>query len=410
MTEDNIRRGLLVLCWTAVIVRLPALRSQRERSVWTVLFSLGLGVTVLQNSLAASIDRMTRVPHASSLVSSLLAIGMVTSVLALAARITVASDTERVTWLRPWLLCALATMVLVVVAFAWAIVSGAHPAPGGRFFPQPGTLTALTGYWMVYGTFTVSASAWASVVFWRHLSHVQGLLKVANLMLALATTVGVCYFGTRWAALFRISHAVLACGLVASSLYFVLVALACSIAATKPLVDVGFRWWNCRRLYPLWRELCDAVPHIALHPPRPWLWDCLLVVNTADRLTDRIVEIRDGLRDACRWVTASDIQRIRDSLPLAGPAGDQPDAVTTACWLHVALDAKSAGAPPADECDDLVRVGGDDAQAERRWLRKVADAWASHEVRRCAAAVVAARPEMVTNPAPSTPVADQERI
>jgi hypothetical protein len=391
VNENSVRTGLLVLSWTMVIVRLPALQSKRQRSVWTVLFSLGLGVTVLQSSLAASIDRHTGIPHVSNLVSSLLAGCMVTSVLTLAARVTVSNQAERVPWLRPWFWCALAAMALLVLTFTGAIVSHAPSTAGSRFLPPPGTFTALTAYWVIYDTFTVSASAWAAFVFWRYLSRVHGLLWIAELLLALATTAGVFYFTTRWVALFSASQAPLAWGLLASSMYFVLVALGCSIAAMESLVDLAFKWWNCQKLYPLWRSLCEAVPHIALRAPRSWIWDCLLVANNSDRLTDRMVEIRDGLSDMRRWVTASDMERIRTSLPVTGLDQDEVEAFRTACWLRVALDAKSGGAPESDECEDLARLGGDDAQAERRWLRRVAAAWESHEVRQCAATVVAER-------------------
>jgi hypothetical protein len=54
------------------------------------------------------------------------------------------------------------------------------------------------------------------------------------------------------------------------------------------------RYRACRRLYPLWRALCEVDPGMALVPPPPAWRDAMIVRDLGFRLYRRVVEIHDG--------------------------------------------------------------------------------------------------------------------
>ncbi|GGM79183.1 hypothetical protein GCM10012275_57220 [Longimycelium tulufanense] len=391
MIEQVIRLGLLVLCWTVVVVRISALRSPRQRPVWFTLLTLGLGVTMLQSGLSRALNRLTGIPL-SSLVSGLLAVSLVTALLAFAVRVWQGTDTGPAPWQRLRMGYALATAVVMSVSFAFTVM---HDVPArDRFLPPVGTFNALTVYWLTYLSYMFVVNVWATVLFWRELPRVRSwLVRTAVLLLALATTVIVVYSGTRVAAVFSTTPELIRLGLLLSSTYFVLVALGCSVAAIEPLAQGAVSWWHCTKLYPLWRNLCHAVPHVALQKPRGWFLDVLAVRNGQLRLHRRLIEIRDGLLVLRDWVTPADLERIDAAVTGAGLNGDGAESARTACWLQVAIHAKQVGNPRiATEPLDLARHGGSDADSELRWLRAVAKEWRSPIVLRCAEAINAERP------------------
>ena len=65
-------------------------------------------------------------------------------------------------------------------------------------------------------------------------------------------------------------------------------------AGVPALYEWATRYRACRRLYPLWRDLCKAFPDLALVPPESTVTDALAVRGLELRLTRRAIEIRDG--------------------------------------------------------------------------------------------------------------------
>jgi hypothetical protein len=373
MLDNDIRLGLLVLSWAVVLVRIPAVKSPSQRPLWFTLLTLGLGITLLQPAPARVINHLTSVATLSSLVSGLLAICLITAVLTFAIRMSAPDRVTRGAGHRLRRGLALATGVVMTTSFAIAVAR--HTPTRPRFLAVPATFSAVTVYWVAYLAYLITAGAWAGLLFWRQLPRLHTTIsRTATLLLGTAVTVHILYALSRAMTLFSVAPVWTSIGLVTSSMFFVLVALGCSVAVIEPWRERAVSWWRCAQLYGLWKALCDAVPNIALDAPRPRLIDLLSVRNSQTRLYRRLIEIRDGFLVMREWITPCDLDDIRMAVARSGQAGAAADAVVTACWLAVASQARRTGTAGLAAPPDLVQRGGQDTRSEVRWLCAVAAA------------------------------------
>ncbi|GGM50448.1 hypothetical protein GCM10012275_21660 [Longimycelium tulufanense] len=388
MHAEVIRFILLVLCWTVVLVRIPAVRVREQRPLWFTLLMLGSGLLMLQKPVARVARELTGIPQITSLISSLMAVGVATLLLDFAIRRPPTHDFRTAPWRRFRIFSSLFTVVTMAVTFSITIAQGVPTRQ--RFLPVPGVFSAHIVYWVVYLVYMLLVTAWASVLFWRHIARTDSrVLRLAIALLGIATSTFLIFLGSRFAALFSASPTLLPFGLYISSIHSIGIAVGCSLAAVLPLIQAVAAWWHCYKLYPLWKTLCEALPNIALQPPRRRLLDVLTLRDNRLRLHRRLIEIRDGLLSMREWVTPEALDRIRTSMAETRLRPDQAEAATTACWLKVALRAQEQGLERVGKPLDLVSQGGADAYSELRWLRAVAAFWHDPRVDRCAAAIAA---------------------
>jgi hypothetical protein len=143
-----------------------------------------------------------------------------------------------------------------------------------------------------------------------------------------------------------------------------------------------------RQLYPLWRDLCQAVPDVALVAPTGAWRDQLWVHRLKFRLHRRIAEIHDAqlalrpYRDPQAAETATTLGR------QAHLDGEDLRAAVEAAILRAAVYAKTharaelvTGEPMATP--DGTELGAD-LESETAWLGKVAHAYARSSVVRAA--------------------------
>ncbi|MGW7349513.1 MAB_1171c family putative transporter [Streptomyces sp. NPDC054854] len=160
---------------------------------------------------------------------------------------------------------------------------------------------------------------------------------------------------------------------------FGIVALSLSLTMSfwTPVAS-GFLDWTrsyraYRVLYPLWRDLYESFPDIALEPPGTSVRDLDY------RLHRRVVEIRDGWRDLRPYIE-------RATGGTGAPAGDRiagtvaaesRQAFAEAAQIRQALHARRAGTIPRDNKDagDFEDRDTDNFRAEVAWLTKVAAAY-----------------------------------
>ncbi|MFI5783164.1 MAB_1171c family putative transporter [Nocardia sp. NPDC051570] len=384
--DDMVRLGLFILCFIVVLARIPAVWSRQQRPLWLVLLMLGLGLTLLLKSVTQGIRHLVGIPYLESLASSLLAVGVATTLLMFALQTSRPNEYQstpfshlRYAW------CTL-TVMTMVITFSITVSQGTPHRD--RFLPTPGTFTAHTVYWITYLLYMVGVTTWTAVLFWRCIPRIHSrLLRAAVLLFAIAESAFLGFLATRVVAMFSSSPKTLPLGMYVSSFHSVGITIGCSIAIILPLKRSVANWRHCATLYPLWKALCEALPHITLNPPRTKLVDTLTLRNSQLRLHRRLIEIRDGLLIMHDWITPEHLNQIHAAIPVASLTDDQREAATTACWLKVALRAKEIGCAPVEDPLDLVRRGGVDAMTELRWLREVADAWSSPLINDCAAAI-----------------------
>ena len=125
------------------------------------------------------------------------------------------------------------------------------------------------------------------------------------------------------------------------------------------------------RLWPLWRDLVEATPQVALDMPRR-RWRDLAGGERAVylRLYRRVIEIRDAMLILQDYVDAETLTRARQHVSERG--GDE--AAVTACWLEAARRAKLGGGQPSATPAEFSAWPGDDLRAEIGFLLKVAQA------------------------------------
>ncbi|WP_343236468.1 MAB_1171c family putative transporter [Streptomyces sp. NEAU-S7GS2] len=389
---ELIKLSLLYPCWAVVVVRVSALRSREQRPVWFALLMLALGMTMLQEPTERAARHLIGLPHIVDLVSSLMAVGVATTLLTFAARSYLAGGSFRIPFRRSHLISCGMTIGIMIVTFS--IVTIQRIPMRDRFLPIPGTFTAHSIYWATYLTYMLIATGitTALLIIIMRMVHSR-LVRIPVTLLAIASIAFMIFLGSRVVAVFTYSTNPIEYGTYISSVHTVGVALGCSIAAFTPIIQGFASWRKVNILYPMWKGLCTALPHIALYPPRSRLVDALLPHDSQLRLHRRLVEIRDGLLIMHGWASRVDIDHILAVIAEEEVPRDQTEAVVTACWLKVALAAHRAGLPHADHALDLARRGGSDRDSELDWLREVANVWSTPLVERCVSAVNARRPQ-----------------
>ncbi|ATL69949.1 MAB_1171c family putative transporter [Nocardia terpenica] len=384
---EKVHLGLLILCGIVVLARISAAWHPQQRPLWLALLMLGMGLTMLQKPVTRKIHDFAGIPRLESLASSLLAIGVATTLFTFALQ-TSRSNEHRSTPLARFV-HAWSILTAVTMAITFSMVTLQKIPTRARFLPVPGAFTVHTVYWVAYLLYMISVTTATAVLFWHSVPRIHTrLLRTAVLILAIAETAFLGFFVTRVVAMFSSSLHTVPLGGYVSAVHSVGVTIGCSVAAVLPMKRTVTSWWRCARLYPLWKALCQASPHITLNPPRPRLIDALTLHNGQLRLHRRLIEIRDGLLILHDWITPEHLTRIHAALPLDTLTEDRREAAATACWLRVALHAKRIGRPRAENSLDLVRRGGVDAATELRWLREVVDAWHSPLVNDCAEAII----------------------
>jgi len=136
-----------------------------------------------------------------------------------------------------------------------------------------------------------------------------------------------------------------------------------------------------RRLYPLWREQCEAVPDVLLIRPSPRLIDALAVRHLAFRLHRRVIELRDAQLALRPYLDPQVADTACELGRQAGVDGEELRAVVEAASLAAAVDAKTHRRPGSAPEEPAAASGGTDLgadlQSETAWLVKVATAYRS---------------------------------
>jgi hypothetical protein len=153
-----------------------------------------------------------------------------------------------------------------------------------------------------------------------------------------------------------------------------------TIPSWGPHLSALYDWWDnyriYRRLYPLWRDLYQVVPRIAIDPPTRSL------THLSYRLHRRVIEIYDGLLALRPYKDPEVRRRALQCGREAGFTGDELRVALAAAQLKAALTAKAMGrvVPSnsrggADDSEIFEFRGGSDLTGEAAWLARIARAY-----------------------------------
>jgi hypothetical protein len=340
MSEEAIRRVIIAVVLTVLILRTPSMvRDREQRPLWLMLVVFAGGSIVIQSWFGEAINKATGISQFNNLVQGVWGILNVAVTLEFVTRLAQsATDTRRrLAW---------RTAAACVTAAAMALFFALTPA-SERFKPPHGA-SAFTAYALSAAVYMIGASTIATWILWRHLSHVRGkTLYLALLMLTIGNATQVPFMAIRTVQRLTpyATPGLLQTAFLLNTTRFILVPLGCAVVAVEPLRKSVAYYYRRARIAALWYLLRSATKEIALTPPVSRRRDLLLVDDTWERLHRRVIEIRDSifyLYDTWVWPDLVD-QATRYAQTTAAPQRHR--TVTIACWLEAARRAALIESP-----------------------------------------------------------------
>ncbi|SOE08973.1 hypothetical protein SAMN06272775_0052 [Streptomyces sp. 2323.1] len=135
-------------------------------------------------------------------------------------------------------------------------------------------------------------------------------------------------------------------------------------------------------LWPLWRDLVQAVPNVAFITPRHRLLEIVWPQAPWRLLAYRkIIETRDAILVLNNYVAAGTWARARRHVAAVGVAHAKVDATVLACVMTGARSAKLAGLPHQPSAGGLGNFDKGDLASEKAFLLDMARAYASAPAR-----------------------------
>ncbi|MFC9294543.1 MAB_1171c family putative transporter [Streptomyces sp. NPDC057011] len=362
--------------YAALIYRLTqARRSWRDSAYRTLIATLLLQcLTFTMGAVALGGDSFLGVGNLAVLVMHLSAVAFCVSAQIILLR-WAAADEETVRRTRYWLITGIALDVLLTALFFLADGPG-RPTSDFDGSSEPLLLTYLLVFIVSQAVPCVSiyrqCGPYARMTDNASLRQALRLLSVTAVVLflyCLARTVNI---------LTAASGVDIGAWKVAASVFsavgIVMLSLSLTMSSWGPsatrLLEWARTYRSYRALYPLWRDLYESSPDIALEPP-----GASASVSDLDyRLHRRVVEIRDGWRDLRPYIDRT----------THGSGGSEQEAseesrqaFTEAAQIKQALVAKRTGTVPQDSKDDgeFDDRDTDNFTAEVAWLTKVAAAY-----------------------------------
>ncbi|MFD5410505.1 MAB_1171c family putative transporter [Streptomyces nojiriensis] len=284
-----------------------------------------------------------------------------------------AADEESVRKARYWVIIGIALDVLLAALFFLADGTG-RPASDFDGTSEPLLLTYLLAFIVSQAipcvTIHLQCGPYARMTDNASLRQALRLLSVTAVVLflyCLARTVNI---------LTAAAGVDIGAWKVAASVFsaagIVMLSLSLTNSSWGPAASRLLEWARTyrsyRALYPLWRDLYESSPDIALEPPGA------SVSDLDYRLHRRVVEIRDGWRDLRPYIDRT-ADEGRD--PAKEASAESRQAFTEAAQIKRALQAKLTHTVPRNNKDagDFDDRDTNNFAAELAWLTQVAAAY-----------------------------------
>ncbi len=403
MVGEMVSAILVVALWGYLLVKLRALHwrlhDAAQRANCLSLFAVSLSMTVFHPPVYRAIDRIVGVPNSARLLGNSLGVIGAWAFQPVVMRLLHYGERKRGVFGSAGLMVG--TIVTMAVLFSRASVPIEAPTD---FQVRYSTAPYIAEYRLIL---LLYIGLLISQLFSRSLRNRQVVRSIPRSYLRLQARVQTIGWGlgTAYAGL-ECGYIVLALlGIVPPHSYPTALAYALFAGGCIALVSGGllgvYRWGEqyraYRLLYPLWRDLYEATPDIALDPPRSAYADALTFRDLDLRLYRRVMEIQDGVAMLQRYTTAGMRDRARAVCDTVGIAkNDAPVCVEAIVWA-AAVQAKQRGWRVPIPVTTPVTRGVVDLDAELHYLQSVARAY-----RRLAPRAASLVDEILDAPASST--------
>lgn len=385
MTADLLSLIPAVAAWLAVLYKLPALRRRSEdaaiRAFWLSLLFLALALTVLIPSVAVDVDAISHVAN----VSRLLGNGLVL-VASWQVQVFLFYLNYRAPEARPR--AAQAGWALLTALILMSVLFGLAPVhqESINFWQRYGRAPFILEYRIVFLAYL--GLALFNVV---RLGDRYGraadrpALALGLRMVAIGGVLGLIYVAHESARILALAFAwhnaflesdTVTRVLIASSIVLMVVGATIPAWGNRAGIPQLYRWVaryrSCRRLYPLWRDVCQALPEIALLRPSSSIADILTIRDLEFRLYRRVVEIRDGQLALRSYVEPWIAEYARDLCHEKELPAETTERITEAAVLAAALHAQRLGHLGHTPHVSTSPIGGSNIRTEVAALERVA--------------------------------------
>ncbi|MFJ4908720.1 MAB_1171c family putative transporter [Streptomyces sp. NPDC093249] len=328
----------LCLCLAALLRAAASLRSPDQRGLWLAVATAGLAMTLDLPAVTGAATRLLGTDHTVDLVRNL------TGVVSAGAALFFVSAPSRSRRLRTGL-CAVVAAVLIVLT----VLDLSAPAHTAHSVTAAGGPTPSSAYWLtLISTHMVSDSVCVVVCCWYALRTDDRPLATALWLFAAGTALAALFWIGRLLLLFEVRWALPYLPLLINLHAFLRAAAILAptaVVLARTLADARTVW----RLWPLWRELVGAVPHVVLTRRGTRLLELLWPPVPRGLLAYRkLIEIRDAMLELDHYVPPGLPVLARERVRPLGLPPAQADAMALACVMKEARRAKLAGRPRYD--------------------------------------------------------------
>ncbi|MFF7788125.1 MAB_1171c family putative transporter [Streptomyces sp. NPDC007991] len=328
--------GTMVL-WVAVLLRAPfVFRSPQQRGLWLAVATAVIAMTLNLPSVSAATTDLLGRGHAVGLVRNLFGVVSAAAVLYFVAETTARRR------LRRWHQRGTCTLLAALI-----VIDAVNEEPHDYVVTGAGDSPLLALYWLLLIAAHLGTNVLCVIMCWRYARGGASLSLIWSLRL-----FGI---GTALAGLFWVGHLmrlffpvgwIAECQPLIMEAHGLFRAAAILVPAVRAAhcicVDISIVW----RLWPLWKELTEAVPAVTLTKSRPRLFEILWPPVPWKMFAYRkVIETRDAILVLHNYIDPALLEEARDHVSTLGIPEAQRDAAVLACALHRARRMKPVGGP-----------------------------------------------------------------
>ncbi|MCX4819379.1 hypothetical protein OG883_05555 [Streptomyces sp. NBC_01142] len=363
----------VVCLWLAVLMRSPAaVRSQRQRGLWLAVATAAAAMTLNLPDVVDLAMRGSESAHFVALTRNMTGVLSAGAVLFFVAASTGGRRLKTGS--------CVTVGILMGVLVTLDIMASPHQEHG---VPPVGDPSPTLGYWLTLIAAHLLANTVCVFVCWRYSRHAESRSLAAGLRLF---GIGTALAGLFWLAyLVRVTldstwalpylpllmnlHALFRAAALLVPTLFIL---------RRTVTDSAAAW----HLWPLWSDLVQAVPHVALTKPRARIVELLWPPVPRRLLVYRkVIETRDAILILNEYIEPKVPDLARSHVAADGVPPSDSDAAVLACVIKEARRAKISGRPQQQSSFSTSTLESSDLEDEKKFLVDVAHAYGSASTR-----------------------------